>query len=58
MAIINIYWIFIILGVVIAINSGKIDKAVQANGKIKRLLITLSIVLFLVNVYILLTISI
>ena len=58
MAIINIYWIFIIFGVVIAINSGKIDKAVQANGKIKRLLITLSIVLFLVNIYILLTISI
>lgn len=58
MAIINIYWIFIILGIVIAINSGKIDKAAQANGKLKRLLIALSIILLLVNVYILLTISI
>lgn len=57
MAIINIYWIFIIIGVVIAINSGKVDKAAQANGKIKRLSIALSIILLLVNVYILLTIS-
>lgn len=54
----DIYWIFIIIGIVIALNSGKIDEAAQANGKIKRLLIALSVILLLVNVYILLTISI
>ena len=54
--IMEIYWIFIILGIVIALNSGKIDEAAQSNRKIKKLLIILSAVLILVNVYILLTI--
>jgi len=52
----EIYWIFIILGIVIALNSGKIDEAAQSNRKIKKLLIILSAVLILANIYILLTI--
>ena len=54
--IMEIYWIFIILGIVIALNSGKIDEAAQSNRKIKKLLIILSAVLILANIYILLTI--
>ena len=30
----NPSWIFIILGIVVALNSGKIDEAVQSNKKI------------------------
>lgn len=52
----EIYWIFIILGIVIALNSGRIDEAVRANSKIKKVLIALSALLILVNIYILITI--
>lgn len=40
------------LGLVIVINSGKVDKVAQAYGKIKRILIALSTILFIINVYI------
>lgn len=54
----EIYWIFIILGVVVALNSGKIDGAVQANKKIKKLIIALCCALIFVNVFLLLSIFI
>jgi len=54
----EIYWIFIILGIVIALNSGRIDDAVRTNSKIKKVLMALSAILILANVYILLTIFI
>jgi hypothetical protein len=54
----EILWILIILGIVIAFNSDKIDKAARSNNKIKKLLIALSTVLILANMYILLSIFI
>lgn len=54
----NPSWIFIIIGIVVALNSGKIDEAVQSNKKIKKLMMALCCVLILVNACILLNIFI
>lgn len=50
------FWIFIILGVVVALNSDKIDKVVQSDTKIKQLIIVLCCIFILVISYIMLNI--
>jgi hypothetical protein len=52
----NPSWIFIILGIVVALNSGKIDKAVKSNKKIKKLMVAICCALVLANAFILINV--
>ena len=44
----KVYWIFLILGIVCALLSDKIDRAVNADKKLKKVIIIFSVGLLLV----------
>lgn len=46
----QIYWIFLMCAIFLAVFSDKIDRAAKANKKLKRWLIVLCIILALVSV--------
>ena len=43
------YWIFLVLAIFLAIFSDRIDKAAKANKSLKKWLIILCVILFLVS---------
>ena len=46
----KIWWIFIVLGIVCALCSDKIDKAVKADKRVKKLVLILCGVLLLISI--------
>ncbi|MGI6608078.1 MAG: protein CrcB-like protein [Erysipelotrichaceae bacterium] len=45
----KIFWIFIVLAIICALYSDKIDKAVKCDKKVKRAIVVISVIVLLVS---------